>query len=82
MSEVCQPGVSDWGLPSWCVGYDFGIGSIFQLALELLILIVIFSISYAYFDWRKKKKKEKEIMDKMNAQNNVLNGLDENERFN
>ena len=45
-------------------------------------MIVIFSISYAYFDWRKKRKKEKEIMDKMNAQNNVLNGLDENRRFN
>tara|TARA_B100000530_G_C15803825_1_gene426700 strand:- start:336 stop:578 length:243 start_codon:yes stop_codon:yes gene_type:complete len=65
MSEVCQPGVEDWGLPSWCVDYDLGASSFLQLALELFILVLIFMISYAYFDWRKKKKNEKDMVEKM-----------------
>jgi hypothetical protein len=60
MSEVCQPGVEDWGLPAWCVDYDLGAGSFLQLALELL-----FAISFAYFDWRKKRKNQKAMIAKM-----------------
>tara|TARA_B100000927_G_C16456734_1_gene466132 strand:+ start:1265 stop:1507 length:243 start_codon:yes stop_codon:yes gene_type:complete len=65
MSEVCQPGVEDWGLPAWCVDYDLGAGSFLQLAVELLILVLIFMLSFAYFDWKKKRKKQKAMILKM-----------------
>ena len=65
MSEVCQPGVEDWGLPAWCVDYDLGAGSFLQLAVELFILVLIFAISFAYFDWRKKRRNQKTMIAKM-----------------
>ena len=61
MNEVCQPGVGEWDLPSWCVGYSLSIDTILQLVIEIFILLLVFSTCYAYFDWKRKKKLEKEI---------------------
>jgi len=82
LSEVCQPGVSDFGLPSWCVDYNFNVSSVFQLAIELLLLMIIFSGSYAYFDWRKKKRQEKEMLKRKQQENDAIISLDEKGRFN
>jgi uncharacterized membrane protein len=64
MSEVCQNGI-DGVIPAWCVQYDFGINTIFQLALELLFLVVLFMLSYFLFEWRKKRKIEKKQIERM-----------------
>ena len=64
MSEVCQNGI-DGVIPAWCVQYDFGINTIFQLALELLFLVVLFMLSYFLFEWRKRRKIEKKQIKRM-----------------
>ena len=68
MSEVCQEGI-DGVLPAWCVQYDFGIDTIFQLALELLFLVILFMISYFFFEWRKKRKREKKQIERLEMDN-------------
>jgi uncharacterized membrane protein len=68
MSEVCQNGI-DGILPSWCVQYDFGINTIFQLALELLFLVVLFMLSYFLFEWRKRKRIEKKQIERIENEN-------------
>lgn len=62
--EVCQDGI-DGVIPAWCVPYDFGIDTIFQLALELLFLVILFMFSYFYFEWKKRRKQERKKLDEM-----------------
>jgi hypothetical protein len=75
LNEVCQPGVDEWDLPSWCVGYSLSIDTILQLVIEIFILLLVFSTCYAYFDWKRKKKLEKEIIRRKQEEEYAKNAL-------
>jgi hypothetical protein len=59
MNEVCQSGIDDVKIPSWCVEYSLSSSVILQGILELIVLILLFILCGKFFKYWKKKNKIK-----------------------
>ena len=59
MTEVCQTGIENLEIPSWCVEYSMTPAFILQGILELIILILLFIMLVKSFKYFKKRNKIK-----------------------
>jgi hypothetical protein len=59
MTEVCQTGIENLDIPSWCVEYSMTSSSILQGFLELIILILLFIMFIKFFNAFKRRNKIK-----------------------
>jgi len=59
MTEVCQTGIENLEIPSWCIEYSMTSAFILQGLLELIILILLFATFIKFFKFFKKRNKIK-----------------------